>query len=203
MDAPANPGGLRFERLVFFSDAVMAIAITLLAFALHPPVLDEGTGEVWPKVLAAAPQLQSYIISFLVIGMYWVDHQLVFSYIRQLDNTLIWLNLLFLLLISFLPFPTSLLGSYPNERAVMVLYACTVAATGLLRTAVWWYAVYAQGLVDSALDRRVVRRVFVRGLIPSLIFLASIPVTLLNTSVVVAMWTLLLALFFGSSLRRP
>ena len=201
---PINPvsavSGLQFERLIFFSDAVMAIAITLLAVEFRLPSVGQDA-EIGPRVLALVPQVQSYILSFIVIGLYWVDHHRVFSYIRHLDATLIWLNLLFLLWIGFLPFPTSLIGSYQNERAVLILYAGTVAMTGIMRTAIWWYAVHDHRLVDQDLNRRLIRNVLLSGLIPPAIFLASIPVAVFSPTIVVTAWNLMLAVSFLSSLR--
>src|SRR5207244_2088615 len=77
---PINPvsavSGLQFERLIFFSDAVMAIAITLLAVEFRLPSVGQDA-EIGPRVLALVPQVQSYILSFIVIGLYWVDHHRV------------------------------------------------------------------------------------------------------------------------------
>src|SRR5512143_3862197 len=85
---------LGLERIVFFSDAVMAIAITLLALDLRLPVVDAAVaGQVLPAQLAALqPRFMTFCISFIVIGIYWISHHRYFGYIRRYDTRLILLN---------------------------------------------------------------------------------------------------------------
>jgi uncharacterized membrane protein len=204
-EEPVRAGGLQFERIVFFSDAVIAIAITLLALEIRLPEAQVGSahGDLTARVLALGPQYQSYVISFLVIGLYWVAHHRTFGYIRRYDARLIWLNLLFLMLIAFLPFPTSLLGSFPDEQAAVILYAATVAATGAVSSLTWWYATYGHRLVDARLDRHTIRQATVRALIPLIVFLISIGIAFIEPSVAKAFWSLTWLAYMASSLFRP
>ena len=121
------------ERLVFFSDAVFAIAITLLALDIHLPVeaahltdkqLLTSLLQIWPKYL-------SFIISFLVIGNFWIAHHHRFSLVTHYDNRLLLLNLLVLMSIAFIPFPTSMISENGNRTAT-IFYALSIATTGLL-----------------------------------------------------------------------
>ena len=102
------------ERLVFFSDGVMAIAITLLVVELSIPAATEDVGDA---LLDRWPQMLSFVLSFLVIGIFWMAHHRIFRYVANLDQRLIWLNLLFLMCVAFLPFPTAVLGDHDNSRA--------------------------------------------------------------------------------------
>src|SRR4051812_24664751 len=90
---------LGFERLVFFSDAVMAIAITLMALEIRLPELQPQltSDQVSAAFQTLLPHIGVYILSFLVIGLYWMVHHRLFRVIRRYDVTLMWLNLIFLM----------------------------------------------------------------------------------------------------------
>jgi uncharacterized membrane protein len=117
-------------RLEAFSDGVFAIAITLLVLnisveSVTKPHLAEGLKELLPKIF-------TYIMSFLLIGLYWIGHHFYSDRIKQVDGTFVLLNILFLLLISFLPFPTSLIGKYPLEALPLTLYGSTLLVTNII-----------------------------------------------------------------------
>ena len=143
------------ERLVFFSDAVFAIAITLLALDIRIPNMEEihGDAELRRALLSLWPQYFAYMLSFLVIGASWANHHRRFGMIRRYDRTLIFLNLLLLMAIAFVPFPTSVLAEFGNQTAV-TLYALTMAAAALMSGLGWWYAIYHNRLVDASLARQ-------------------------------------------------
>jgi len=104
-------GERELDRLIFFSDAVFAIVMTLLVLEIRVPEvpLALAAAEVPNEVLALGPKFFSYVLSFLVIGTYWIAHHQTLRYVQSYDRRLLWLNLLFLLSISFIPFPTALL----------------------------------------------------------------------------------------------
>ncbi len=113
-----NEGGRMLDRIVNFSDAVFAIVITLLVLdvrvpQIHPALVSQ---ELPGRILDLSPKFLSYVISFLVIAIYWQAHHRVFRPIRSYDRMLLWLNFLLLMAISFLPFPTSLLGEYAGVQ---------------------------------------------------------------------------------------
>ena len=157
--------GTEMERLSFFSDAVFAIAITLLVLeirvpdGLSPAELTAALGEMWPKFV-------SYLISFSLIGGYWRAHHRIFHYIKAYDRWLISLNLLFLMCVAFLPFPSSLLGEYGGQLVPVEIYAGSVAATGLSLGGMWWYATRGRRLTDGDLDPRLIRQVMAERHLP-------------------------------------
>lgn len=110
------------DRIVNFSDGVFAIVITLLILTIEvPDILPASVARELPsRLLALSPDCLSYVISFLVVAVYWQAHPRVFGPIRDYDRTLLWLNFLFLMTISFLPFPTSLLGEYREQLPVVI-----------------------------------------------------------------------------------
>jgi len=111
---------LNKQRLEAFSDGVFAIVITLL-------ILDIRIPNVPPTALPAAlvsilPQVLTYIMSFFVVGLYWHLHHQVAAQIKLIDEAFIWLNLIWLLFVSMLPFPTALLGRYPLQPIPLTIY---------------------------------------------------------------------------------
>jgi uncharacterized membrane protein len=184
------------DRLVFFSDAVFAIAITLLVLSINVPQIpaDRVAEELPGQLLDLWPQVFSYVISFLVIFSFWTAHHSIFNVIRGYDRGLMWLNALFLMFVAFLPFPSALLGRYGDQQLVVALYAASMAITSLLLTVVRWYATTGGRLTDSALDRGIVRTYQIRGLIIPLIFLVSIGISFISVRLATYTWVLL---FFG------
>ena len=108
------------QRIEAFSDGVYAIVITLL-------VLDIRIPEIKPAVLGITligllPQIAAYIMSFFVVGLYWHAHHLALAQMKKINSTFIWINLIWLLFISVLPFPTSLLGRYTFQPISLTIY---------------------------------------------------------------------------------
>lgn len=207
--------GLGFECVVFFSDAVFAIAITLLVLEIRLPEIDipEGaTAEARRLAINAAAEklpehianlstyFLSYVISFLVLGIYWMNHHRTFGTIKKIDNRLLWLNLLFLMVIAFLPFPTSVLQQYGDTAFAVVFYACTVIAAALMSWAIWLYATRNHGLVDPDLSPDYIRQFSFRSVLTALVFLVSIPIAIaVNPYLAMFFW---LTLTLGRPLAR-
>jgi uncharacterized membrane protein len=143
--ALARAGHLEYDRILFFSDAVFAIAITLLIVDL-PVGIDRALAQNPLDASATAlrhavPGIEGFGISFVVIGLFWVGHHGLFRYVRAFDRRLMLLNLLFLGIIAFLPYPTAVLSSVSNnEKPAVVFYAACAGAAGLVETLVWLYA---------------------------------------------------------------
>lgn len=183
------------DRIVFFSDAVFAIAITLLVLDIRVPYLSEDlvAEELGASLLALWPKYLGYVISFLSIAVFWNIHHRIFREIKGYDGTLILLNFLFLMFVAFLPFPTSLLGEYGNNQLPVAIYAAMLAIGRLLLTAIYWYATSGNRLVSGTTDPTMVRFFHVRGLTISLIFLLSIGVSFFSVRAAVGSWVLLMA----------
>jgi uncharacterized membrane protein len=181
---------LGLERLVFFSDAVMAIAITLLILDLKVPELSraQATSGLPGVLYAQRAKFFSFVLSFAVIGLYWRSHLYIFGYIRRFDSLLIVLNLLFLLFIAMLPFVTSLLGEYGDLPFPNILYAITIAACGASLTAIWFYASHRHRLIDPDLDQRIILSQRLRTLAAPIMFLASILLASINPAIMQTSW---------------
>ncbi len=194
---PGSPGGQvervaasELERLIFLSDGVFAIAMTLLAVELALPEVtsSEGTADLAHRLLALGPRYFSYALSFLVIASYWRSHQRTLRYVVRLDGRFVWLNVILLMCIAFLPFPTSVLGSYASDVAAVSLYAGTLAITGLVVLAMWLYAAHDYRLATRELTEGQIHHFVARALCAPLFFVLSIGIAQFNTDAAKYAW---------------
>lgn len=182
---------LSMERIVFFSDAVFAIAITLLALEIRlPDIARLGNAELLKELLSIWPRYLSFMISFLVIGNFWLIHHRQFRYIERYDNHLIFINLFVLMAIAFIPFPTVMISENGNRTAT-IFYAMTMCVVGLLLTLLWLYASSRRRLVSPDLASAIVRRGILRNLSAPVVFLLSIGVAYINPDFAKFSWILI------------
>ncbi|WP_130619085.1 TMEM175 family protein [Dyella amyloliquefaciens] len=124
----------QLERLTFFSDAVFAIAITLLIIEVHVPHLETRDDQAyWQALHMLQPSFMGFVLSFLVIGALWVAHHRVFGMLVDYSPTIMWPNMLLLMTVAFMPFATALMSSNPMARVPELFYACTLLVAGLLQ----------------------------------------------------------------------
>lgn len=169
----SDPPGV--ERVAFFSDAVFAIAITLLVIGITVPEGDLTGAQLTHELGRLGPKFFSFGLSFWVIGRFWISHHLTFQYLRRWDLPMLWINLFWLACIVFLPFPTAVLGNHIALPEAARLYAATVTVTGLASTLLWWYATGRGRLVDEDLDPRLRRSMLLWALAVPVVFGLSIP----------------------------
>lgn len=161
-----NPeSSLSFERVVFFSDAVFAIAITLLVLEIKPPHLEEHSEAALRNgLLRLLPKFTGFVVSFLIIGLMWIEHHRIFRYITNYDAGLLWRNLLFLLSVSFVPFPTALFSEYYWSQTAFILYTASFAVVGLTKLWVWYYVRASGNLLGLHTDAITAKRISRRSL---------------------------------------
>lgn len=159
---------LRTGRFEAFSDGVFAIAITLLVLDIAVPL--DASDHLLSAVAAQWPVYLAYFISFSTIGAIWLAHSAITDYLEHTDPMLSRLNLLLLLFVSFLPFPTRLLAEYTGEmlgeRVAVTLYGVNLFLAAVLVSVLWRYSV-RQGLVRPDADDEEVQTLS-RRLTPSL-----------------------------------
>lgn len=161
------------ERLTFFSDAVFAIAITLLVIEIRPPVLHgAGETELREALAALVPNYIGFLVSFFVIGRFWLGHHRLFGQLARADDRLTFANLLLLLGIAFLPFPTAVFSEYSQLQTSTLLYAGWLVVLGLLNANVVRLAT-RPGMLAADHDRLVVRRIRYGMWMPILIGVAA------------------------------
>ena len=162
MDKHEPETGLSFERVVFFSDAVFAIVITLLVLELKVPHVSEHSEPALRHALVELlPRVAGFVISFLIIGLMWIEHHRIFRYIADYDAGLLWRNLLLLLCVSFVPFPTALFSENFWSRTAFILYTASFGGAATAKLFIWRHAAAANLLkkdVSPALERRIARR---------------------------------------------
>lgn len=183
---------LGLERLVFFSDAVFAIAITLLALEIRLPALGENptNDQLFQALLALWPKYLSYAISFLVIGSFWLGHHRRFRLILRYDTRLLLLNILLLMGVAFIPFPTAVIGEYGNRTAT-IFYALVMTIAGLLNAAVWLYASHRNRLIEPSFTPQKRQRETMRVFILPVLFLLSIGLAFINDDLAKFSWLLI------------
>ncbi len=119
--------------MLFFSDAVFAIAITLLVIEIRLPHLgSESEAGLRAALLGLAPHYIGFLVSFFVIGRFWMGHHRLFGYLERSDGVVVWRNMLFLAAIAFLPFPTAVIGEHGGLATAVVAYAAWLFVAGLL-----------------------------------------------------------------------
>jgi uncharacterized membrane protein len=169
------------DRLETFSDGVFAIAITLLVLTIAQPSdytsLAHELGKRWPSLAA-------YVVSFIVIGIMWLNHHTVFNHLAQLDRGIFYLNLLLLMTIVFIPYPTGVFGEALRKgegaKTAAVFYSLVMTVNACMWAALWLYASVGRRLLGAGFpesQRRVATVLFVAG---TFVYAASIGVALVN-----------------------
>lgn len=147
------------NRLEALTDGVFAIVMTLLVLEIGVPEItsSELHAELPQRLLELWPKLLSYLISFIILGMFWYLHHFSFHYIKRSNGGLIWLNILFLMFIALIPFSMSLFGEYEDEQLPIVLYAGNILLVHIMRFILWQYATGKHRLVDKDISPRLLR----------------------------------------------
>ena len=128
-----NRDAQQLERLTFFSDAVFAIAMTLLVIEVRlPPLHAFGERELGDALLALIPNYVGFLVSFLVLGRFWVSHHTLMSELRGTSVALVWTNLFLLLAVAFMPFPTAVVSEYVQLRVGVGFYAGWLLLLGFI-----------------------------------------------------------------------
>lgn len=195
-------------RLEAFSDGVFSIAITLLVLEIrvpYPDVTQQG-GTLLLALRRLWPSYLGYVLSFVTIGIMWANHHSMFRYIRRADRYFMLINVMFLMCIAFLPFPTALLAAYlaePGGRTLAVaVYSGTLVVIALAYNAVWWYGVVEDRLLAHDADRAAVRTISRRYAIGPLAYGASLGLAFVNVWASLAVHGLLAVLYFMPEHKR-
>jgi len=166
-EAPHTPAGnraalLALDRLKALVDGVLAVVITLLVLDFEAPdtplVADETAKFLW----SFEAQLHPYMASFGLIAAYWIQHTVILAYVRHGNRVFVWLNILFLLPLSLIPFLTSLRTGHPTEFVAAAFFGIGQVLCGVLLLAIWLYATTGSRFVSHKLDPAVVRSMSVR-----------------------------------------
>ncbi|NET00374.1 MAG: DUF1211 domain-containing protein [Sphaerospermopsis sp. SIO1G1] len=170
------------ERIVALSDGVFAIVITLLVLEIKVPEIphDLVAKELSHAVIELVPKMIAHAISFVVLGIYWISHHNTFMHIKRHDRVLLWLNILFLMCVASMPFPTGLLSEYPNERISVIAYALPLVFAGISMDVMWWYASTHNLLDEGKNDKNFIAFVHRRNLAAPIAYLLAIGTSFLS-----------------------
>lgn len=170
------------DRLILFSDAVFAIAITLLIIEIHPPefgTLAVSNAAFGQKMVGLIPQFIGFFMSFAMIGLYWSKHHALFAYVIDYTPKLIFLNLVLLVTIVLMPFSTEVYSAYVDEKYVELLgpfliYSLNIALCGLANYLLWVYVTKPGSQVcKQKFPSGFVRKAKIRALILPFAFITS------------------------------
>lgn len=184
-------------RLEAFSDGVFAVAATLLVFNIATP--SPGHGPLWDALLHQWPSFAAYVVSFLIIGIIWVNHHGLFQHIARVDRLLLFLNVLLMLVVVFIPFATRLLSEYlqagPDSHVAAAVYSTTMLLMAIAMSVIWGYAVYHPDLLEDRLDPQVARSTLPRFSSGTVVYAGTIGVAFISASLCLAVHALL-ALYY-------
>jgi TMEM175 potassium channel family protein len=196
--SPYRAGLRRTARLEAFSDGVFAIAITLLVLDLAVPATQHSAQHLLNAIVDQWPGYLGYIVSFSTVGAIWLGHNAITDYLDRADVTLLRLNLLLLLFVSFLPFPTRLLSEYVTsdraEQVAVTFYGLTLLIAGALLSLFWRYALRARLVRPDAKDEEIT--LLTHRLTPGLAGYGLLIIIGLFVPVVAVIGYFLIALFF-------
>ena len=160
----------QLERLTFFADAVFAIAMTLLVVDVKLPAVVAPTDAALGQALAnLIPHYIAFLVSFLVLARFWAGHHALMGQLKGSSNRLLWANLLLLLAVAFMPFPTAVVSQFASERTGGGVYAAWLLLLGLLNSHVARVVAADPDLLAEDADRIAVRQHLIRSGIPIII----------------------------------
>jgi uncharacterized membrane protein len=187
------------ERLLAFSDGVFAIAITLLVLNIGVPHVAHG---LLAKVLQQWPHYLGYVLSFFVIGIIWAQHHEMFVLIKRSNHTFVLINIIFLMWVAVVPFPTALLAEglssadAPGRRAALVIYTGMFLLGALLVNLQWRYARVDRRLLAEDANDSVVRRTTRSYAVGPVVYLIDLLVAFISVEASLALFCLI-ALFYA------
>lgn len=179
---------MSLNRFEAFSDGVFAIAVTLLVLEIKAPDLSQATSsEAITKLLQVfLPHILSYITSFIVIGVLWINHHALFHFLKRVDRTVLVINLLLLMCVAFIPYPTALIGEFGSSLPVVVFYGLSLALTGFVYNLLWFYVVHRYIRSEGLIHQRSTRKATIWSLSYPISYLiaAGLAFVSLNLSIV-------------------
>ena len=186
-------------RLEAFSDAVIAIAITLLVIEIDVP--DAKQGDLFDALARQWPSYAAFLISFVVIGIMWVSHHAMFERIATVDRRLLFLNLMLLLGIGFLPFPTALLATYVREGGMnasvaAAVYSAVMCLIGVVFLFMWVHLERRPHLLVEGITVEQIRQAESRSLVGPIVYGVSIGLAFINAWICFVIYGLI-AIYFA------
>ena len=191
------------QRLDAFSDGVFAIVITLLVLELRVPEVhgEHLSQELWHGLTELLPKFISFVVSFIYVSIYWFNHHQLFHLVKRLDRGLFWMNSVFLMCLTFIPFPTALIGSYPHDRVAAACYGLAMMATAISFVIMKIYIKYS-GRLRKAVPLSGADTFYLST--GPLLYLTAAGIAFINAYAAVAIYVLVpIIYFFAGSTEDP
>ncbi|MDP1808662.1 MAG: TMEM175 family protein [Actinomycetota bacterium] len=163
-------------RIQALTDGVYAIAMTILILNLHVPQVPHRGPDLINALWRLSTFFMDFVISFLLLAIFWVVHHLHFHHIKRADRKLLWINLLSLLFVVLIPFTTSVYGEYRELTVAAAFFEANILVLGLIKCAQWSYATSKHLLVDPDLDQAIIDENKRVGLVTPVVALIAIGV---------------------------
>jgi len=170
-DKPHSETGMTIARIQTLTDSLFAIAMTFLVLAFkHPKKELNLTASALHKFLwAQFPELYSYVLSFILLALFWLVHHWHFRHLRKTDNVHLWINIFFLLFVALVPYTTSLSGLFYSDWLVQFYFCFNILVISLLIAVNWTYATHNMKLVRLDLDKEVIQHIHQKNIATLLI----------------------------------
>jgi uncharacterized membrane protein len=196
------------QRLEAFSDGVFAIAITLLILEIkipHHEDIDKFGSLSW-YLLNLWPSIFAYVFSFVIIGIYWANHHYLFKLFKKTDHTFNMINVLFLMGISFLPYPTAILGDYITDdlegASAVTFYAIGITIPSLFWLTMWLYASYKGRLTDQRLKPEFIKKLTAIFVISNVIYISAVVISFFSKNIALIS-VIIMTLVYLKAPKRP
>ncbi len=187
--------GMAPGRLLTLADGIFAIAMTLLVLDLRLP---ETPGvDLATRLGSLIPRFGTFVVSFVVLGVFWFAHHQTFQFVVRVNRTLVWLSVLFFMGVALIPFVASVLGANYNDPIALTLYGGVIGLLTVLGYVVWWYLTGERGLVVGGLDPDLVRKVSQWIAVGPSIALVAIVLAFVNPLISLLIYLVLPVLFIA------
>jgi uncharacterized membrane protein len=177
---------IRLEHVISFADAIFAFSITFMAISIQIPNLAQNLTQI-----ESIPEFEIYVISFFVIGIYWIAYHQILNHIAGSHYIITWLTLIFLFFITLIPLATNLQIGYGSYQIVFVLYALVLTMAGSLLTITWLHATKNK-LIDENLTQFEIHNISLESILPPVVFLLSILVSIIDLQIAYYFWMVII-----------
>ena len=185
---------IRLEHVIPFSDAIFAFSITFMAISIQIPGLPENltqTQVIESLVGELGLRFAIYVISFFVIGLYWISYHQIFNHIADSHAIIVWLNLVFLFFITMIPFAVGLQVDYGFYQVIFIIYALVLTLAGTSLTLIWLHA-RKNRLVDRSLNRTEIQNILLESALTPSVFAISILVSIIDIQIAYYFWMIII-----------
>ena len=185
---------IRLEHVVSFGDAIFAFSITFMAVLIEIPNLPANLSQtevIQSLIEDLGPRFAIYVISFFVIGLYWISYHQIFNHIEGSHGVIVWLNLVFLFFITIIPFAVDLQVDYGFYQVIFILYALVPTLAGLTLTLIWLHA-RKHRLIENTVSHTEIQDVVLESILLPSVFVISILISIVDLQIAYYFWIVII-----------